>query len=219
MATQDNRDVSCPHCGAVVKTQVHPELEAGEDPELRLRVLDETLFDWKCPECGYEAQLVYPCLYHDKSKNFMVYVVPNGGCRSLDSVKVGEAFPQLCGVTKRVVVSPAQLKEKILIFEAGLNDFAVELVKLAVTDVAAKKHGKVVTDGYFCYADEAENRIGFSFFLKGNQEPVQQRTRMDVYKKSLEITQSVGVAEQDEFMAVDSAAAEKILRVYRGEEE
>ncbi|QEY35351.1 CpXC protein [Caproiciproducens galactitolivorans] len=219
MAIQDNRDVSCPHCGAVVNTQINPEMEAEEDPELRLRVLDETLFDWKCPECGYEAQLVYPCLYHDKIRNFMVYVVPNGGCRCLEPVKVSEAFPQLSGVTKRVVVSPAELKEKILIFEAGMNDFAVELVKLALTDVAAKKHGNIVTEGYFCYADEAENRIGFSFRLQGAEEPVQQGTRLDVYRKSLEIIQSVGVCEQDEFMVVNSAVAEKILRVYRGEEE
>lgn len=82
-----------------------------------------------------------------------------------------------------------------------------------------KKHGNIVTEGYFCYADEAENRIGFSFRLQGAEEPVQQGTRLDVYRKSLEIIQSVGVCEQDEFMVVNSAVAEKILRVYRGEEE
>ena len=65
MPSLGNRDVSCPHCGAVVKTRMSPEISAGENPDLRQRVLDETLFDWKCPECGYEAQLVYPCLYHD----------------------------------------------------------------------------------------------------------------------------------------------------------
>ncbi len=220
MPSLGNRDVSCPHCGAVVKTRMSPEISAGENPDLRQRVLDETLFDWKCPECGYEAQLVYPCLYHDKENHFMVYVVPNSGCCPLEPVDVGEAFPQFNGLAKRVVSSLAGLKEKVLIFESGLNDFAVELVKLALTDVAGKKHHKTATAGYFCFADEKENRIGFSFFLQGEEKPVQQGTRMDVYRKSLEIVESVGtVLQDDQFIAVDSAAAEDILRVYRGGEE
>lgn len=220
MSTQTSKDVSCPHCGAVIKTQMSEEICADENPNLRASVLDETLFDWKCPECSYEAQLVYPCLYHDKSKNFMIYVVPNGCDCALESVDVSESFPQLSGVTKRVVSSLTGLKEKILIFEAGLNDYAVELVKLALAGVASKKHGRTVADGYFCFVDEPANRIVFSFFLEDEKEPVQQGTRMDVYKKSLEIVENTGInVAGDQFIAVDSAAADKILREYRGEEE
>ncbi len=220
MSMLTSKDVSCPHCGAVVKTQMAEGINAGENPDLKARVLDETLFDWKCPECGYEAQLIYPCLYHDKSKNFMIYVVPNGCNCALQSVDVSEAFPQLDGVTKRVVSTLTGLKEKILIFEAGLNDYAVELVKLALAGVASKKHGANVAEGYFCFVDEPGGRIVFSFFLQNEKEPVQQSTRMDVYHKSLEIVESAGAcAAGDDFIAVDSTAAERVLREYRGEEE
>jgi predicted RNA-binding Zn-ribbon protein involved in translation (DUF1610 family) len=218
MSTQTSKDVSCPHCGAVVKTAMSEGINAGENPDLRVSVLDETLFDWKCPKCGYEAQLIYPCLYHDKSENFMIYVVPNGCDCSLRSVEAVKAFPQLEGVTKRVVTSLTELKEKILIFEAGLNDYAVELVKLALAGVASKKYGTTVDKGYFCFADD--DRISFSFFLENETEPVQQSTRMDVYRKSLEIVESAGICTAgDEFTAVDFAAAENILREYRGEED
>jgi len=220
MSTQINKDVSCPHCGAIVKTQMWPGINAENNPELKTLVLDETLFDWKCPTCGYEAQLVYPCLYHDKSKKFMIYVVPNGNDCTLQSVDVSEEFPQFQEITKRVVTSLTGLKEKILIFEAGLDDLAVELVKLALTDVACKKHGRSVTSGYFCFVDQQTGRIGFSFFLEGETEPVHQDTRMDVYHKSFEIVESVGALAVDgEFKAVDSEVAQKILREYRGEEE
>lgn len=219
MSTQTSKDVSCPHCGAVIKTQMFTGINAGENPDLRARVLDETLYDWKCPDCSYEAQLVYPCLYHDKIKNFMIYVVPNGCDCSLEPVAVSEAFPQLNGVTKRVVTSLIGLKEKILIFEAGLNDYAVELVKLALVGVAAKKYDQTAMGGYFCFVDEPESRIVFSFFLQDAKEPVQQSTRMDVYHKSFEIVKSIGVDADDDFTAVDCVTAEKILRVYRGEEE
>lgn len=166
MSTQMNKDVSCPHCGAAVKTQMWPGIDAQENPELRTHVLDETLFDWKCPACGYEAQFVYPCLYHDKDQKYMIYIVPNGNDCTLQSVDVGETFPQLNGMVKRVVTSLAGLKEKILIFEAGLNDYAVELVKLALTDVAEKKHGKTVSTGYFCSVDQENGRIEFSFSFR-----------------------------------------------------
>ena len=219
MSTQMNKDVSCPHCGAAVKTQMWPGIDAQENPELRTHVLDETLFDWKCPACGYEAQFVYPCLYHDKDQKYMIYIVPNGNDCTLQSVDVGETFPQLNGMVKRVVTSLAGLKEKILIFEAGLNDYAVELVKLALTDVAEKKHGKTVSTGYFCSVDQENGRIEFSFFLQGEKEPVLQGTRMDVYHKSLEIVESNGILfAGSEFQSVDSASAQEILRIYREEE-
>jgi hypothetical protein len=150
----------------------------------------------------------------------MVYVVPNGNDSELQSVDIGEKFSQFSALTKRVVTSLTGLKEKVLIFEAGLDDLAVELVKTALTDVAVRKHGKSVVSGYFCYADEATGKIGFSFFLKGEKEPVRQDTRMDVYHKSLEIIESVGASQKGgDFIAVDSEAAQNILRVYRGEED
>ncbi len=220
MSTQINKDVSCPHCGAAVKTQMWPGIGVDENPDLRALVVNETLFDWKCPACGYEAQLVYPCLYHDKGRGFMVYVVPNGNDSELQSVDISEKFPQFNTLTKRVVTALTGLKEKILILEAGLDDLAVELVKTALIDVAVRKHGKAVVSGYFCYAEEATGKIGFSFFLKGEKEPVRQETRIDVYHRSLEIVRSVGASQEGgDFKAVDSEAAQNILRIYRGEEE
>ncbi len=219
MSTQINKDVSCPHCGAAVKTQMWPGIDAQENPELRAHILDETLFDWKCPACGYEAQFIYPCLYHDRTLEYMIYVVPNGNDCALQSVNVGESFPQFNNMNKRVVSSLAELKEKILIYEAGLNDLAVELVKLALSDVAEKKHGRTVDAGYFYSVDKEAGRIEFSFFLEGETEAVRQGTRIDVYNKSLEIVENVGaLAAGEEFRLVDMAAAQEVLRIYREEE-
>lgn len=218
MSTQTSKEVSCPHCGAAVKTPMWPGINAKENPELRGRVLDETLFDWECPECGYRARLMYPCLYHDPDRGFMVYAVPNGSGREFQPVDVAEKFPQLVGLKKRVVPTLAQLKEKVLIFEAGLDDIAVELVKYALAGVLREKYGKKTENGYFCYADEAENRIGFSFFLEGSDEPVQKSTRMDAYRKTLEIVNyAQNSADGGCFEPVDAVTAEKILEEYREE--
>ena len=218
MPASGNRDVSCPHCSAVVKTQMSPQINPQENPELRKCVLSETLFEWKCPNCGYEAEMMYPCLYHDKNNKFMVYISPNGA-NKLQSLNMEETYPRLNGVTKRVVTSVKQLKEKIVIFENGLNDIAIELVKFALSDVAKKKHNKNVTNGYFSYIDSEEDKIYFSFFLKNQDSPVLQGTKMDAYRKSVEITESVGKIADNNFIFVDSAFAENILQEYHNQEE
>lgn len=215
MSTQMSKDVGCPKCGAAVRTRMWPGVCAQDNPELRSRVLDETFFDWKCTECGYSARFEYPCLYHDRELGFMVYVAPNGGDREFRPVDVAEKFPQLAGVKKRVVASPAELKEKILIFEAGLDDYAVELVKYALAGVLEKKSGQKNVQGYFCYADEKNNRIGFAFFPEGETEPVTRKTSMDAYRKSLEIARECLRPEGNCFVPVDSFTAKGMLEEYR----
>lgn len=216
MSTQTSKDVSCPHCGAAVKTEMWPGINAQDSPELRERLLDETLFDWTCPRCGYRARLLYPCLYHDRDRGFMVYLAPSGNPCELEAVDISGKFPRLSSVKKRVTATLPGLKEKILIFEAGLDDYAVELVKLALTDVMNEKYGKQVENCYFCYVDEAEDRIGFSFLFEGEEDPVRRGTRFDAYEKSLEIVASAGLPEQDPaFLSVEADAARRILEEYR----
>jgi rubredoxin len=212
MSTQITEEISCPQCGAAVKTELWPGVDAVRNPDLKARILDETMFDWKCPECGYAARFLYPFLYHDPERKFMVYLSPNGdGCKESD---IEAKFPQLAGITKRLVSTPESLKEKILIFEAGLDDRAVELVKFALAGVLDKKHGKKATAGYFCYADEQANEIAFSFLFEGETEPVRRHTRMDAYRKSIEIVESSENVQSEGFFPVDNVTAQKILDEY-----
>lgn len=191
-----------------------PGMNIVSNPELREKVLNQTLFDWNCPSCGYQAQLVYPCLYHDKNRQLMICVAPNGNTEALKDLD--RQFPQLSGVKKRLVSNLAELKEKVLIFEAGLDDVAVELVKLALTEIVRKKHGSKTAFGLFSAADTVANHIGFSFFFEGVEQPVYQGTRMDVYQKSVEIVTNIHFQESDtEFLCVNSDLAQKLLDEYQ----
>ena len=71
MSTEISRPVSCPRCGEAVETRMWPGINAEVNPNLREQVLQETLFNWTCPACGYVAQMAYPCLYHDKGRKLM----------------------------------------------------------------------------------------------------------------------------------------------------
>jgi hypothetical protein len=143
----------------------------------------------------------------------MICVAPNGNAEALENLD--EQFPQLSGVKKRLVSNLAELKEKVLIFESGLDDVAVELVKLALTEIVRKKHEDKTAFGLFSTADAVSNHIGFSFFFAGAEQPVYQGTRMDVYQKSVEIVTGNFHESKTEFLYVNSDLAQELLDEYQ----
>ncbi len=215
MSTQVNKDVCCPQCGKPVRTKMWTGISADTEPALRQKVLDETLFDWQCPHCGYQAELVYPCLYHDKARKFMIYLVPEGNNQMLRKVEVDTRFPQLAGVRKRAVVSPMELKEKVLIFEAGLDDISVELVKTGLAAIVEDKQKETVDAGCFCFANQQTDRIGFLFFVDGEETPLKKATRFATYQKAMEISKQCGEKPSDDFIHVDSRMAARLLEKYQ----
>ena len=133
------------------------------------------------------------------------------------TVKVGavsgaEPIPAVRALKKRSVKNPQELKEKILIFEAGLDDAAVELVKNAIVTVVRKNlDGNV--HAYFCAATEEELR--FALFVKGRQEPVYQTTKMAVYRQSQEVLRTLDYKSPDDFAVVNSKLAQSLLDEYK----
>ena len=214
MSTEIRKEVCCPDCGAKTTARMWSGINAEVNPNLRLSVLDESLFDWRCPQCGYEAMLAYPCLYHDKGRRFMIYILP-GKPNPAKAAGIGAQFPQLRGVRKRVTGSLATLKEKILLFEDGLDDRAAELVKLLLAMVLERGKGKRVEQGFYCSSDEAADRIGFSFFVEGEEEPVRRMTSFAAYRQALSIVQNLLPPDGEEFLVVNEKYARDLLYRYR----
>lgn len=132
MSTKIQKDIVCPACGQTQKLEMYTSVNAEENPELRRDILRESMFDWECLHCGYTAQMAYPMIYHDPMNAFMICLRPSG------AVSGAEPIPAVRALKKRSVKNPQELKEKILIFEAGLDDAAVELVKNAIVTVVRK---------------------------------------------------------------------------------
>lgn len=220
MSRKITKEIRCPHCKAMVKTMMWSSVNVTQDGGLRAKILDESLFAWRCPNCGYEAQLVYPCLYHDMERAFMVYLLPEIEEDQFLEPALEEQFPELSGLTKRLAADLNQFKEKILIFEAGLDDLSIELTKLALSDVMAKKTGQKMIAGYFCTLDRESNHIGFTFFPRDGGEPCYQGTRLEVYDKSAQIVRQYAAqdAEQPGFLAIDARWAARVLKQYHAQE-
>ncbi len=215
MSTNLSKEISCPKCGRSSHSRMWPVIEAEKSPEQRERILEESLFFWECPECDYQMQLVYPCLYQDMKHHFIVLLDPNQKEQSLDK----KAFSAIRtkNIRKRIVSSVEELKEKILIFESGLNDAACELAKLAMGQTIERKKEQKTSAGYFSSADPENNKITFVFrFEDEDLLPLYQTTQFEVYKKTLEITESLHFDPcGSDFLRVDTEMARLMLEEYQ----
>lgn len=206
MSTEIKKDIVCPSCGRVQKLEMYTSVNSEDNPELRRAILSEGIFDWECLNCGYVAQMVYPMIYHDPKNKFMIALRPSA------AVTRPEPVSSMQGMKLRSVKNPRELKEKILIFEAGLDDAAVELVKNAIT-TAVKKNFSGSVHAFFCEADEEEMR--FSIYLRGSNEPTYQNTQMAVYRQSQEVLRALDYREPGSFAVVNSKLAQTLLEDYK----
>ncbi|HJB97278.1 MAG TPA: CpXC domain-containing protein [Candidatus Acutalibacter pullicola] len=207
MSTEISKDIICPQCGESQKYRLFASINAKENPELKRRVLDETLFDWRCTRCNYFAAMAYSFLYTDPDAGYIICVTPAG------EGSVTEPTQEIQDFTKRSVRNLAELKEKILIFDAGFDDVAVELVKNALCTIIRKTYQVDRVHGYFSRVNNGE--MEFAIFLPRKYEPVYHSTKLEVYRQSQEVLRSLDFVDPQGFAKVDSRLARKILEEYQ----
>ena len=217
MAMVDIKQLHCPQCNATNHIHIYKSINAQADVYLRDKILSGRLFDFYCPYCEYRARLYYPCLYNDVQNKFMVYFIPKVEKGQMFERMVEREFENMPKITKRVVSTFNEFREKIIIFEAELDDMAVELTKSAVAGAVHKKFNVDTKEGYLSVYNKENNIIGFTFFLGKNQEVYTQTTKLDAYKKSWNIVSRLGKKERSMrgFIKIDRAWADNILFTYQ----
>lgn len=131
MSLSEQTTVECPKCTSGQFITYWQSVNVTLDPDLKKKVLDRTLFTFTCEHCGYIAAMYHPLLYHDIEQRLMVSL----GEEAPDNVTSKGIFASLASkieaeYTFRLVSSVDELIEKILIWDAGLDDRVVEVVKL-----------------------------------------------------------------------------------------
>ncbi len=204
MATIVKKEHRCPECGKIFQVSMHATVLPGEHPELRKSILSETFFSFTCPNCGYQADMVYPVLYHDREAGYMIYLSAH------PEPALSQKVPQeLSDVRKRVVRNQKELKEKILIFDAELDDTAIEIVKLAVLDIIAKKYGDENARAFFQSANE--ETVDFAVFYTNYTDPVIQSAGVSLYRQAQELLEKAQWQEKNRFLKVDQTLARSLI--------
>lgn len=213
-----NKAVVCPMCGEMSKAEIHTSVNVTVKREYRSKVLDGELFAWSCPSCGYSARLTYPILYNDMKNRFMVYLIPKIERYQLCDKELEAKYNNLRNISKRVVSDFNSFKEKIFIFESRLDDMAVELTKVAISQTVSKKLGGVkVDEGYLSMYDRESNTMGFTYFTGEDRAPYVQTARLEIYGKSKEIVDRFAIKDKKlkGFIKIDREWADNILYRYK----
>ena len=148
----------------------------------------------------------------------MVYLIPKIDRFQLCDKELEDKFSNLRNITKRIVSDFNSFKEKIFILESGLDDMAVELTKLAISQTVSNKlDGIEVYDGYLSMYDRESNTMGFTYFTGENKAPYVQTARLEIYGKSKDIIERFAIKDRKlkGFTKIDREWAENILYRYK----
>lgn len=181
-------NVICKSCGRFFTSPAHQSINASTQPEMKERILNGELFLWECPECGARQLLKYPLVYVDPSQHLII-------CLS----DVPMSIEDLGGNTGRLVGEVGELIEKIKIFDAGLDDVAVEMCKFVTLqemrrDVPLK----------FLSFEGADNSLVFTYPENGEMQLLS--VGFNVYEDCLGILQrnpAIRGESQKSLMKVD----------------
>ena len=222
MSSTETKAVSCPQCNYENHVTVYKTINGSTDGKaIKEKMLSGELFRFKCEKCGHEAMLKYPVLYNDIDKKFMVFYIPEIDRTSAVDEKLEKefAYEELNDITRRLAGSFNEFKEKVHIFESGLDDRAMEIAKVALYDVVSKRTGEEVKGGYFSKYSEKDGTIGFTFFVGEENQIYVQTTRIEIYKKSAEIADNYKEDTGRKFVLVNRDWARNVLYVYKKKNE
>lgn len=68
--------IRCASCGNQFGVNVEQIVDAGRDPDSKLRLLSGALNAAQCPNCGYQMSVGVPVLFHDAAKELLIGFVP-----------------------------------------------------------------------------------------------------------------------------------------------
>ena len=170
---------TCSSCGEKQRITYFSGINTAEEPELKARVKDGSLFLWECPHCGKKNLLVGQTIYHDPEERLMIWLLPEGAVPE-ETVKAVEASLETAAetlgeYTLRRVGDVGSLIEKVNIFDSGLDDAVMEMVKYVTKmELAEKGGGKPVADVPFKFyrIEGPDNEITFTYPAEGQMQGV-----------------------------------------------
>ena len=148
MAMRSKVTFQCPKCLKNVEAEQWSAVNGDKNPQQKLKLLEGTLFKVKCKNCGNVATVGYPLIYNDTKQNYMIWLVyddqeikhvteyyKKSKSDSISDDDTEAADPEC---RQRIVLSPDALREKIMIFDSGLDDKIIEIMKLAYAKEAQR---------------------------------------------------------------------------------
>lgn len=139
MSIKTESIAACSRCGNRTQLTIYKSINTAEDPSLKEKVREGSLFLWKCPSCGQSNLARYDTLYHDPDKKLMVWLLQDENISQSQMHSISLHAKAIGNYTLRRVTDTGSLMEKVLIFDCGLDDVTIELCKYVLKMELASK--------------------------------------------------------------------------------
>ena len=87
----------CTACGNAENIDVFQTINVRNNPELKGKVKDGSLFLWQCPHCGQVNLAVFQTLYHDPDERLMILLLPEGSISEADRKMIEKKMESIAG--------------------------------------------------------------------------------------------------------------------------
>ena len=145
-----NHKLKCHECGTESDFMLWESINTQLDPEAKKKLISGELLKFRCPHCGFESLVQYGTLYHDMEKKTMIRLVVTDTdydetVSTFDKMSKGSFMEGIPGegfsdYTLRIVMSQNHLREKAYIFDQGLDDRVIEVMKCRITEMYEKSY-------------------------------------------------------------------------------
>lgn len=190
MAEIKKQMITCPKCGGQIEIGVWDCIELPKDQEQKDRIINNRFFNVECYVCKTFLPIGYKCIYNDMERKYFLWFLPrlaeeeqqevdayNERLKTDDRLRLAQG-----GYRYRIVRSVSELREKILIFDEGLDDRYIETMKTVYVPVIKKKIAEdcKVTG---MYLNKVQGDKGYVFLVVfDNRPPMNVSVNMDIYK-------------------------------------
>lgn len=215
MSINTKREIKCPKCTNLSEVTLWQSITVSDSSDLKEDLLKGRVNIFRCASCGAVALVPVPLLYHDEDKNLMISFSP---CEEKDKLRLfnevketsknsGE-LSEFSGYNLRFVTQYNELLEKILIFDNGLSDKAIEVLKLLVLMQESDKMNQRV-----CMFGKIEGeQIEFMVQDKKEGQIYTSRVPTDTYNTVMKSLHDSGVKDYSfDWEIVDAEYASRLL--------
>lgn len=113
--------VFCPVCHNQIKLKTY--VNSFLEPKEKQKILNRIIFDYECPECGETMCTKHHIVYHDVKNKAIVCYKPDG-FKEIEKIKEKIQLFQYS-----IVNTVDEFIEQIMILDAGLDNYTVNLLK------------------------------------------------------------------------------------------
>lgn len=160
-------------CGEHYVADVANGLHISLRPDVRQQILDGTFHRFHCPNCGLTTQIEVLLSFTDFPKRQWFTIAPTTGLpwrrryleiaeQGFQSTMVNNAPALVVGwsseMTRRLMFGLAALREKLITFDAGLDDRVIELLKI---QLIRDLRGTFSPDDYFHLVEVRNDELRF----------------------------------------------------------